>query len=173
MLGSVLTLAKFFAEKSVGQFMVTVALFFLILIFTPDDISAFIEERSGFPYAAQIFSFAIAYLIVLILKAVGQFFMSVVPLYYRSIKTKRMLKTLNSLSIEQLLLLEPFLKTRSRTFLASWDNPYVNALVKAGIVRPINSSIGGVSVIFKIEPEYEPLMLSAWNPCTKRFDISR
>ncbi|EAA3808448.1 hypothetical protein DOQ21_23325, partial [Salmonella enterica subsp. enterica] len=61
----------------------------------------------------------------------------------------------------------------SPTFRASWDNPDADALVKAGIVRPAGSCIDGVSVMFKIEPEYESLMLSTWNPCTKRFDISR
>ncbi|WP_045449626.1 super-infection exclusion protein B [Citrobacter sp. S-77] len=161
-----LTFARFFAEKEVIQLLITIVIFSLILIFSPNNLHELIVTESGIPYAMYIFSFAVAYLI-------GRFFMSVVPLFHRGTQMKRKLKTLNSLSTEQLLLLEPFLKTRSRTFLASWDNPYVNALVKAGIVRPVNSSIDGVSVIFKIEPEYEPLMLSAWNPCTRRFDISR
>ncbi|EGI1524087.1 hypothetical protein IF554_004097 [Salmonella enterica] len=168
-----LVIVKFLIGKSVGQFMLTVALFFLIIIFIPRDITELIEARSDLPYAVQIFSFAVAYLIVLILKVTGYFFVSALPLCQRRGRAKRMLKTLNSLSTEQLFLLEPFLKTHSPTFRASWDNPDADALVNAGIVRPAGSCIDGVSVMFKIEPEYESLMLSTWNPCTKRFDISR
>lgn len=161
-----LTFARFFAEKDVIQFLITIVIFSLILIFSPNNLHELIVTKSGIPYAMYIFSFAVAYLI-------GQFFMSVVPLYHRGTQMKRKLKTLNSLSTEQLFLLESFFKTHSPTFWAAWDNPDAETLVKAGIVRPVGSCIDGVSVMFKIEPEYESLMLSTWNPCTKRFDISR
>ncbi|EAA3808477.1 hypothetical protein DOQ21_23475, partial [Salmonella enterica subsp. enterica] len=91
-----LVIVKFLIGKSVGQFMLTVALFFLIIIFIPRDITELIEARSDLPYAVQIFSFAVAYLIVLILKVTGYFFVSALPLCQRRGRAKRMLKTLNS-----------------------------------------------------------------------------
>lgn len=50
-----LVIVKFLIGKSVGQFMLTVALFFLIIIFIPRDITELIEARSDLPYAVQIF----------------------------------------------------------------------------------------------------------------------
>lgn len=167
---TVLSIVKFLIGKSVGQFMLTVALFFLILTIIPDDIRSLIGARSDFPYAVQIFSFALAYLISLLLKAAGHSFASAVPLCQRRTREKRMLRTLNSLTPGQLSLLTPFLKTHASTFRAASNNRDADALVKAGIVRPAGSCVDGVSVVFKIDPEYKSLMLATWNPCSKRFD---
>ncbi|ECC8734514.1 hypothetical protein DLB77_19420 [Salmonella bongori] len=171
----VLTLIKYLFHKSVGQLMVTLVLFFLLLILMPENVSSLISEHADFPYAIQILSFAVAYLMVLSAKATGllfrMFFMEVIPLLRYGSRVKGMHKTLDSLSTEQLLLLDKFLKTHTDSFWADRDNPHANKLVQCGIIRPVASGVGGVSVYFRIDPEYAALMLATWNPCTKHFDL--
>ncbi|WP_255491431.1 MULTISPECIES: super-infection exclusion protein B [unclassified Cronobacter] len=148
--------------------MIVIVLFFLIMIFAPENLPEFISGKSGVPYAFHIFSFAVAYVVVLFSRVVGLFFMA---FCYHKVRTKRMLKKLNSLSSAQLLLLDDILYSGASRLCVPGDNADANALIKAGIIRPTGFNIDRTSVMLNVDPEYKSLMLATWNPFSKRFDI--
>ena len=71
MLETVFVLVRYFTEKIVGRVIVAVVRFFLILIFAPESLSVYLAEKTGIPYAMQIFCFIMTIAATLILDRVS------------------------------------------------------------------------------------------------------
>ena len=169
MLESLLTLARFFAEKSVSRLMIAIVIFFLILMLAPENLSEYLEEKSAIPYSMQLFCFSIAFVSTLILDRVVILFMSLFYLIQDFVKKRTTLKKLNSLNEEQLRIIELFLEYNSHLTLCP-DNPNVALLVRMRIISFVRKCSLGNDSQFKLNPEYEDLIFETWNPCTKRFE---
>lgn len=150
--------------------MYTIVIWSACIWFFPHDWKLAFNEFAGFPYAYQILVFALAFVIAL---ALSRFRAAIYYCYLVSrlkFREKSALKIIRSLSLEQLALLEQFLRFDSRTFYATWDNPHANELCLLGIIEPTGSALDPRHINFKIIPEYVSLMRDYWNPCTKQFD---
>lgn len=169
MLESLLTLARFFAEKSVSRFMITIVIFFLILILAPENLSEYLEKKSAIPYSMQLFCFSIAFVSTLILDRVVILFISLFYLIRDFVKKRATLKKLNSLNEEQLRIIELFLQYNCQLTLCP-DNPNVALLVKMRIISFVRKCSLGNDSQFQLNPEYEDLIFETWNPCIKRFE---
>ncbi|ELS8134111.1 superinfection exclusion B family protein [Escherichia coli] len=169
MLESLLTLAKFFAEKSVSRFMITIVIFFLILMLVPENLSEYLEKKSAIPYSMQLFCFSIAFVSTLILDRVVILFLRMFYLIRDFVKKRKMLKNLNSLNAEQIRIIELFLQYNCQLTLCP-DNPNVALLVKMRIISFVRKCSLGNDSQFQLNPEYEDLIFETWNPCTKRFE---
>ncbi|WP_320728256.1 super-infection exclusion protein B [Enterobacter ludwigii] len=169
MLDSVLTLAKFVAEKSVSRFMITIVIFFILLMLAPDGLSDYVIAKSNIPYSMQIFCFGLAFVSTLILDGVYTFFKHLIHLSRYFLKKRKMLKNLNSLNAEQISIIEAFLKFDEYLTLCP-DNPSTALLVRMKIIRFVRKCALGNNSQFELSPDYEELIFETWNPCTKRFE---
>ena len=169
MLDGVLTLAKFVAEKSLSRFMITIVIFFLLLILAPASLSEYVMAKSNIPYSMQIFCFGLAFVSTLILDRFYIFSMYLFRIIRNLIKKRKMLKNLNSLNVEQIRIIESFLQFNDLLALCP-ENQSTALLVRMGIIRFVRKCSLGNNSQFQLNPEYEDLIFETWNPCTKRFE---
>lgn len=169
MLDGVLTLAKFVAEKSVSRFMITIVIFFLLLMLAPASLSDYVIAKSNIPYSMQIFCFGLAFVTTLILDVVYTFLKHLFNLTRYFFKKRKMLKNLNSLNAEQISIIEAFLKFDQQLTLCP-NNKSTALLVRMKIIRFVRKCAFGNNSQFELASDYEELIFETWNPCTKRFE---
>lgn len=170
MLNPLPPLIQLFANEPLERVMYAIIIWSVCIWFFPHYWEPEFNEFAGFPYAYQILVFALAFVIAL---AISRFRVAVYLNYLIlrvKFRDKSALKTIRSLSLEQLGLLEKFLKSGDRGFYAPWDNPHANELSRLGIIEPTSSALDPKYIFFKICPDYASLMRDYWNPCTKQFD---
>lgn len=56
--------------------MITIVIFFLILMLVPENLSEYLEKKSAIPYSMQLFCFSMAFVSTLIFDSVVILFMS-------------------------------------------------------------------------------------------------
>lgn len=170
MLESVLTFAKFIAEKSVIQFMITIFIFFLIMIFAPENLSEFIADKNGVPYAMQIFSFALAFIISLMLRTLFDIALKLFPHYCEQRRESKKYKNINriidKLSDEEKILLSTCLSNASPTLLQKRNSQVAKSLVEKGVLIPPSAIIikhVQQHLPFQVSPEFWPHLQKRWD----------
>ncbi|MEB0968300.1 super-infection exclusion protein B [Citrobacter braakii] len=170
MLGSVLTFAKLFAEKSISQFMITIVIFFLIMMFAPDSLSEFIADKSGVPYAMQIFSFSLAFIISLILRALFDIALYLFPDYCEQRRERRKYRAINriidNLNDEEKILLSACLSNSTPTSLQKRNSKVAKSLVEKGVLIPPSAIIikhVQQHLPFQVSPEFWPYLIKRWD----------
>jgi hypothetical protein len=170
MLNLLSPLIQLFANEPLERLMYTIIIWSACIWFFPHYWEYEFNVFSGFQYAYQISVFSLAFVTALALSRLR------VAIYYcylvssLKFREKSALKKIRSLSLEQLGLLEQFLRSGDTSFFAPWDNPHAGELSRLGIVEPVCSALHPQYISFKIRPDYVSLMRDYWNPCTKQFD---
>ncbi|EEP89006.1 hypothetical protein ykris0001_46320 [Yersinia kristensenii ATCC 33638] len=168
MLSSLTILAKSFIEKSSEQFMVTVVIWSVILIFVPDNFRDLINAKIGIPYALQICSFAVAFTITLILKYIFQIALALLPdvcdRHRASGKAKKINRVIDQLTDEERYLLSFCLAHSNRQVIKKINNHVARSLVSKGILfPPAFIPKGNSEIIFTVSLDYWPYLQKRWD----------
>jgi len=163
-------LLNFFAEKSISQFMITIVIFFLIMMFAPDSLSEFIADKSGVPYAMQIFSFSLAFFISLILRALFDIALYLFPDYCEQRRERKKYRAINriidNLNDEEKILLSTCLSNSTPTSLQKRNSNAAKSLVEKGVLIPPSAILikhVQQHLPFQVSPEFWPHLQKRWD----------